>query len=96
MLDREAPFQRDDMFGMFGIGEHVYGLLHDSTYSDAPIVDEIYAEWEKTVRSAAKNGWYINEHAMQDSTANRMLSIAEEIGKQHPTKDLRWTLGHVD
>jgi len=96
MLDREAPFQRDDRFGMFGIGEHVYGLLHDSTNSDVPLADEIYDEWEKIARSAAKNGWYINEHAMQDSTANRMLSIAEEIGEEYPTKDLRWTLGHVD
>lgn len=96
MLDREAPFQRDDRFGMFGIGEHVYGLLHDSTSSDAPLADEYYAEWEKIARSAAKNGWYINEHAMQDSTARRMLSIGEKIGEQYPTKDLRWTLGHVD
>jgi hypothetical protein len=96
MLDREAPFQRDDRFGMFGIGEHVYGLLHDSTNSEVPLADEIYDEWEKIARSAAKNGWYINEHAMQDSTADRMLSIAEDIGEDYPTKDLRWTLGHVD
>jgi len=96
LLDREAPFQRDNEFGMFGIGEHVYGLLHDSTNSDAPIADEIYGEWEKIARSAAKNGWYINEHAMQDSTANRMLSIAEEIDEEYPTRNLRWTLGHVD
>ena len=96
MLDREAPFQRDDRFGMFGIGEHVYGLLHDSTNSDAPLADEYYDEWEKIARSAAKNGWYINEHAMQDLTANRMLSIGEEIGEEYPTRDLRWTLGHVD
>jgi hypothetical protein len=96
LLDREAPFQRDDKFGMFGIGEHVYGLLHDSTNSDAPIADDIYDEWEKIARSAAKNGWYINEHAMQDSTANRMMDIAEEISEEYPTKDLRWTLGHAD
>ncbi len=96
MLDREAPFQRDDRFGMFGIGEHVYGLLHDSSGSDVPLADEYYDEWEKIARSAAKNGWYINEHAMQDSTADRMLSIGERIGEEYPTKDLRWTLGHVD
>ena len=33
---------------------------------------------------------------MQDSTASRMMSIAEEISEQYPTRDLRWTLGHVD
>ena len=96
MLDREAPFQRDDRFGMFGIGEHVYGLLHDSSNSDAPLADEVYDEWAKIARSAARNGWYINEHAMQDSTADRMLSISEDISADYPTGDLRWTLGHVD
>ena len=96
MLDREAPFQRDDRFGMFGIGEHVYGLLHDTTGSDRPFPQNIYDDFELITTSAAKNGWYVNEHAMQDSTANRMLSISAKISEQYPTRDLRWTLGHVD
>jgi len=96
LLDREEPFQRDDRFGMFGIGEHVHGYLHDSTASDVPLADELYDAWTLIARSAAKNGWYINEHVMQDGTANRMMSIAEEISKDYPTRDLRWTLGHVD
>ena len=96
MLDREAPFQRDTGYGMFGIGEHVYGLLHDSSNSEVPLAEEYYDEWTKIATSAAKNGWYINEHAMQDLTANRMLSISEEIGEDYPTQNLRWTLGHVD
>ncbi len=96
MLDREAPFQRDERFGMFGIGEHVYGLLHDTTASSEPFPESIYYDFRTIARSAAENGWYVNEHAMQDSTASRMLSISEEIGKDYPTRDLRWTLGHVD
>jgi predicted amidohydrolase YtcJ len=96
MLDREAPFQRDDRFGMFGIGEHVHGLLHDSATSIIDIPEEAYDEWAKIVRSAAKNGWYLNEHVMRDTTANRMLSISEEISKDYPIKDLRWTMGHAD
>ena len=96
MLDREASFQRDDRFGMFGIGEHVHGLLHDSSNSDVPLAEELYDEWAMIARSAAKNGWYINEHTMRDLTANRMLSISEEISKDYPTQDLRWSLGHVD
>lgn len=96
MLGREAPFQRGDRFGMFGIGEHVYGLLHDTTASNEPFSEEIYAAFQTIAHAAAENGWYINEHAMQDSTALRMLQISEEISKDYPTKDLRWTLGHVD
>ncbi|MBT5030722.1 MAG: amidohydrolase family protein [Proteobacteria bacterium] len=96
LLDREESFQRDDRFGMFGIGEHVHGLVHDSTATDVPISDDLYNDWTVIARSAARNGWYINEHTMRDSTANRMMSIGEEISEDYPVRDLRWTLGHVD
>jgi len=96
MLEREAPYQRDDFYGTFGIGEHVYGPLHDNTWGNEPFADEIYDTWEMIIREAAKYGWAINEHAMQDSTARRMLEISEEVSKDYPIKDLRWSLGHVD
>ncbi len=96
LLDREAPFQRDDRFGMFGIGEHVHGYVHDSTSPSVVVTDEHFEQWAMIAESAARNGWYINEHAMQDSTANRMLDYSVEISEQYPTRDLRWTMGHVD
>ncbi|MEE8094420.1 MAG: amidohydrolase family protein, partial [Gammaproteobacteria bacterium] len=96
LLDREKSFQRDDRYGMYGIGEHVYGLLHDTTGSSDQFPQHIYDDFHLIARSAAKNGWQLNEHTMQDSTASRMMSIAEEISEQYPTHDLRWTLGHVD
>ena len=96
LLDREAPFQRDDWFGMFGIGEHVHGYVHDSTSPSVVVTDEHFEQWAMIAESAARNGWYINEHAMQDSTANRMLDYSVEISQQYPTRDLRWTMGHVD
>lgn len=96
MLDREDPFQRDERFGMFGIGEHVYGLLHDSPRSDVPFSEDIYAAWRTIIRAAARNGWYVNEHAMQGSTAARMIEISEEVSKEYPIGDLRWSLGHAN
>ena len=96
LLDREEPFQRDDRYGMYGIGEHVYGLLHDTTRSSEPFPQNIYDDFALIARSAAKNGWQLNEHAMQDGTGSRMMTIAEEIAVEYPTSDLRWTLGHVD
>ena len=96
LLDREEPFQRNDRYGMYGIGEHVYGLLHDTTGSSDPFAQNIYDDFETVARAAARGGWQLNEHAMQDSTASRMMSISEEISERYPTRDLRWTLGHVD
>ena len=96
LLDREAPYQRDTRYGMFGIGEHVYGNLHDTTASNEPFPDGIWADFEIIVRSAARNGWYVNEHAMQDRTANRMVALSEQLDEEYSTGPLGWTLGHVD
>ncbi len=96
LLDREESFQRDDRYGTYGIGEHVHGLLHDSTANDNGFTEGVWDDFTMIARSAAKNGWQLNEHVMQDSTANRMMSISEEISQDYPTWDLRWTLGHVD
>ncbi len=96
LLDREAPFQRDDKFGMFGIGEHVHGFLHDTTGSANPFSDDIWDQWTLIAESAARNGWQLNEHAMQDGTSVGMLDVSERLAEQYPIADLRWTLGHVD
>lgn len=96
LLDRVEPFRRDDRYGVMGIGEHVHGILHDSTANDNGFPEDIWNDFTLIARSAAKNGWQLNEHVMQDSTANRMMSISEEISKEYPTWDLRWTLGHAD
>ena len=96
LLDRVEPFRRDDRYGVMGIGEHVHGILHDSTANDNGFPEDIWNDFTMIARSAAKNGWQLNEHVMQDSTANRMMSISEEISKDYPTWDLRWTLGHAD
>ena len=83
---------------MYGIGEHVYGLLHDMAgeRSSEPFSQNIYDDFHTIARSAAKNGWQVNEHTMRDSTASKMMTISEEISEQYPMRDLRWTLGHVD
>ncbi len=97
LLAREAPFERDDRFGMFGIGEHVHGFVHDNTRSaNSVATDEHFEQWGLIAEAAARNGWYINEHAMLDETARRMLDYSEEFNKHYPIQNLRWTLGHVD
>lgn len=98
LLDREAPFQRDDWYGMMGIGEHVHGYVHDSTSSLVTISEDHFEQWGMIAEAAYRNGWYVNEHAMQDSTANRMLDYFESYMEKYPEvdSDLRWTMGHVD
>jgi|MEHZ01.5.fsa_nt_MEHZ011474868.1_24 hypothetical protein len=96
LLDRESAYQRDDYFGILAIGEHVHGYLHDSTASADPLAESYWDEWEQIVEAAARNGWQVNEHVMQDLTANRMMDIYERLSAQYPVEEARWVLGHAD
>jgi predicted amidohydrolase YtcJ len=96
-LDRERPLQRDNTFGVLGIGEHIYGPIHDGTDpGSAPFSPQQWQQFELIATAAAKNGWQVNEHVMLDRTATTMLDIGERISAKYPIKDLRWTLGHLD
>ncbi len=96
LLENEPPFKRDDFFGEYGIGEHVYGLLHDFPTTSEPFPQSVYDNFEVIALSAAKNGWQLNEHAMQEPTVVGMLDVFERISQSHSIDNLRWTIGHVD
>lgn len=95
-IAREKPFQRNNRFGQFGIGEHVYGPLHDTTRPGHVFTEAVYGDFRHIAKAAAKGGWQINEHVMLDTTAKGMMDVADEIAKEHPIRDLRWTMGHLD
>lgn len=95
LLDRESPDQRDDRFGILAIGEHPHGYLHDSTTAMS-FSDETWNEWEVIVEAAARNGWQVSEHVMQDDTAQRMMDIYERLSEQYPVEEARWIFGHAD
>ena len=90
------PDDNDDWFGVIGIGEHTYGPMHDSTMGSTIFGRHVWSQFEQLAAAAAKNGWHIHEHAMQDSTAAGILDIAERLNPAHPMKELRWTIAHCD
>jgi predicted amidohydrolase YtcJ len=90
------PADNDDWFGVIGIGEHTYGPLHDSTMRSTIFGRHVWSQFERLAEAAAKSGWHIHEHAMQDSTAAGILDIAERLNPAHPMKELRWTIAHCD
>ena len=96
-LDRDKPFLRDHRFGLLGVGEHVYGPIHDGADPGSPpYSQEEWDQFAKIATAAAKGGWQINEHVMLDRDASAMIDIGEKISTKYPIKDLRWTLGHLD
>jgi predicted amidohydrolase YtcJ len=96
LIESSTPRSNDNWFGLIGIGEHTYNPLHDSYMRSSFYGDDVWAQFDKLAIAAAEGGWHIHEHAMQDSTAARILDIAERIDKVHPMKDLRWTIAHCD
>ena len=90
------PDDNDDWFGVIGIGEHTYGPMHDSAMGSTIFGRHVWSQFEQLAAAAAKNGWHIHEHAMQDSTAAGILDIAERLNPAHPMKELRWTIAHCD
>ena len=96
MIESSKPRSGDHWFGLIGIGEHTYNPLHDSSMRQSFYGDDVWAQFDKLAIAAAEGGWHIHEHAQRDSTAARMLDIAERINKVHPMKDLRWTIAHCD
>ena len=95
-IQSSKPRLNNDWFGLIGIGEHTYNPLHDSSMRVSLYDDDVWNQFQKIALYAAEGGWHIHEHAMQDSTASRILDIAEIINENHSMKDLRWTIAHCD
>ncbi|MBN13165.1 MAG: hypothetical protein CMI17_09265 [Opitutaceae bacterium] len=96
LINASKPHNNNDWFGLIGMGEHIYNPAHDSSMRSSTFGDEIWNEFEKLARVAAEGGWHIHEHAMQDSTASKILDIAEGLNKEHSMHELRWTIAHCD
>ena len=95
-IQSSEPRSNNDWFGLIGIGEHTYNPLHDSSMRVSLYDDDVWQQFQRIAVYAAEGGWHIHEHAMQDSTASRILDIAQVINKDHLMKDLRWTIAHCD
>lgn len=94
---REKPRSHNAWYGLLGMGEHVYGPLHDSAFQPRQVFpQDYYNQFYQLARAAARRGWQIHEHTAVESTVRGLLSIGEEIAKEFPIRDLRWTLAHVD
>ena len=95
LIRARTPFSVDDRIGLLGLGEHVYGPMHDSSNTVESYPDEIWDEYMKLATVAAQGGWHIHEHVMADRTIIDFLDRLETLNETVPITDLRWTLAHV-
>ena len=89
------PFNVTDQFGVIGLGEHIYGPMHDRANRRDRWEEAVWGPVRTIARSAAEHGWPIHEHTMSGVTISQFIDLVEEIAFRTPkVKELRWTLAH--
>jgi predicted amidohydrolase YtcJ len=95
LIARSRPNQFDGQFGVFGLGEVLYGPFFDLARRSTPWPAEIMAEYGKLASAAAAAGWHVHQHVINDSAVSDLLDTLETVNKTQRFDRLRWTLGHV-
>jgi predicted amidohydrolase YtcJ len=90
-------FQGDDALDHVVYGESVYGPLHDPMFlpKSDPRPEQLL-QWRRVATEVAKARLPLHVHANLTNTIDAFLDQIEAIHKEHPIKNLRWTLAHVN
>lgn len=86
----------DEWLRVSGFGEQLVNAVQDNLAPSFPLKPEGLEEYRKFVTEAAKNRWPIQQHTTLGTTAKAYLDIFEEVDRQYPIRDLRWSLAHVE
>jgi predicted amidohydrolase YtcJ len=81
----------DDMLHFNGPGE----ILIWADWTDGDITPDGKAKLLDLLKWAASKRYTIQLHWDPDRTVNNLLDVVEEISKEHPVRDLRWTVLHL-
>jgi predicted amidohydrolase YtcJ len=90
-------FQGDGFIDNIAFGETVYSPLHDPMFavkSNPP--PEQLAQWRRMALEIAKAGLPLHVHAELHDTIDAFLDQIESINAEHPIRNLRWMLAHVN
>lgn len=92
----QRPFTTTDQFGLVGLGEHIYGPMHDRPGRSTRWPEEVWGPVRTIANAAAKHGWSIHEHTMSAVTVSQFIDLVGEIAEHTPeVTKLRWSLAHA-
>ena len=96
-ISRMKLFQGDSYIDSIFFGESVYQPLHDPMFAlkSDPSPDQLQ-QWRRIAMEIAKAGLPLHVHAELHNTIDAFLDQIEAINQEHPIKNLRWTLAHVN
>jgi predicted amidohydrolase YtcJ len=81
----------DDMLHFNGPGE----ILIWADWTDGDITPDGKAKLAELLRWAASKGYTIQLHWNPDRTVHDLFDIVEDISRDYPVRDLRWTVLHL-
>jgi predicted amidohydrolase YtcJ len=88
-------FQGDNWVDHFAYGEGNYGPASDNMVAvKGTQRPEDFAQWGRIAREIARAGLPMHSHTTLENTANGFLDQIEQINKDFPVRNLRWTLIH--
>jgi predicted amidohydrolase YtcJ len=95
LIARTHPNQFDGQHGIFGLGEILYGPFFDLAPRKDHWPAQIMSEYAKLATAAARAGWHVHQHVINNNAVSDLLDTLEQVNKTQPLNGLRWTLGHV-
>jgi predicted amidohydrolase YtcJ len=95
LIARSRPNQFDGQHGIFGLGEVLYGPFFDLAPRKDPWPAEIMSEYGTLALAAARAGWHVHQHVINNNAVTDLLNTLEQVHRTQPLTGLRWTLGHV-
>jgi predicted amidohydrolase YtcJ len=81
----------DEMLHFNGPGE----ILIWADWTDGDITPDGKAKLLELLKWAASKRYTIQIHWNPDRTVHDLLDVVEEVGRDHPVRDLRWTVLHL-
>jgi len=81
----------DDMLHFNGPGE----ILIWADWTDSDIAPDGKAKLAELLRWAASKGYTIQLHWNPDRTVHDLLDVVEDINRDYPVRELRWTVLHL-
>jgi predicted amidohydrolase YtcJ len=89
------PNQFDGQYGIFGLAEVLYQPFFDLAPRKDPWPAAIMDQYALMATAAAKAGFSIHEHVINNSAVTDLLGTLEKVNKAQPIGKLRWQLDHV-
>jgi len=94
---KKTMFQGNSFLDVYTYGEHLYQPVGDNMVAvKATATKADFAQWGRLAREVAKAGMAVNQHATLVDSIDGFLDQIEEINKEYPVKNLRWSLIHLD